>query len=257
VKRIRSATDLVLCVLPFEADFYAEHDVPARFIGHPLADRIPLEPDRAAAREALGFEQDRPLIALLPGSRGAEVSRLGKPFLETARWLADRRPDVRFVVAIANDRVGQLFDAALRLVPLDPAPQCIRGRAREVMAAADVLLSASGTATLEGLLMKRRMVIAHQIAPLTYWIVRKLGVQRLKNFSLPNLLAGRTIVPEFVQDQVRADVLGPSLLDVLEGRGLHTDWYDLCVSIHQQLRRDASEQAASALFDLIGNRSHK
>jgi lipid-A-disaccharide synthase len=131
----------------------------------------------------------------------------------------------------------------------------IPGRARDVLAAADVVLTASGTASLETLLLKRRMVVAHRIAPLTYWIVRRLGVAKLPNFSLPNLLAGRELVPEFVQAEVRPDVLGPVLLDFLDGKMPTADWYDSFASIHRQLRCDASAAAAREVLELLKART--
>jgi lipid-A-disaccharide synthase len=252
VSKIRSATDLVLCVLPFEEEFYSEHGVAARFVGHPLADSIALHVDPSEARKAIGLDPEKPLVALLPGSRRAEAARLGEPFLGTARWLQERRPELRFAVAVANPAVGEIIEQTLRKIRLEPAPQLIFGKTRDVIAGADAVLTASGTATLEALLLKKRMVVAHKISPSTYWLVRRLGVARLPNFSLPNLLSGQTVVPEFVQERVRPDVLGPSLLDVLENRGLHTDWYELFSAIHRQLRRDASASAAAAVLELLG-----
>src|SRR5690606_38133685 len=126
-----------------------------------------------------------------------------------------------------------------------------KGRAREVMADADAVLTASGTASLEAMLLKRPMVVAYRVAPLTYSIVRRLGVRRLPHFSLPNLLAGRALVPEFVQDQVRPEVLGPALLGCLYGEGLDPDWYDAFDPIHRQLRGDANVAAAEAVLELL------
>ncbi|HUL81622.1 MAG TPA: lipid-A-disaccharide synthase [Gammaproteobacteria bacterium] len=250
VKTIRNSVDLVLCVLPFETRFYAQHGVAAKFIGHPLADAIPLEVDRASARAALGLAAAKPLLAVLPGSRRSEVGRLAVPFMESAAWVQRERRDVDVAVALASEPIGELFRAATRGVVLPRPAHLISARAREVLGAADVVLTASGTASLETLLIKRPMVVAHKIAPLTYWIVRRLGVADLPNFSLPNLLAGRELVPEFVQDRVRADVLGPVLCDFLDGRMPTADWYDAFTSIHRQLRCDASATAAREVLDL-------
>jgi lipid-A-disaccharide synthase len=250
VRGIRAAVDLVLCVLPFEADFYAEHGVHAKFIGHPLADMIPLTVDRGAARAALGLPLDRPLLAVLPGSRRSEVTRLSAPFMATAAWLAERRPDLGVAVALASEPLGDLFRAATAGSDLTHV-RLIPNRAREVMAAADVVLTASGTASLEALLFKRPMVVAYRMVPLSYWLVRRLGLSKLPHFSLPNLLAGRQIVPEFVQQQVRPDVLGPAVLAALDGTGLEPDWYDVCTAIHRQLRCDASKTAAREVLELV------
>lgn len=250
VRGIRAAVDLVLCLLPFETKFYAEHGVNAKFIGHPLADMIPLTVDRQAARAALGFPADQPLLAVLPGSRRSEVTRLSAPFMATAAWLRERKPDLNVAVALASEPLGELFRASTAGADLRFA-QLIPSRAREVMAAADVVLTASGTASLEALLFKRPMVVAYRMVPLSYWLVRRLGLARLPHFSLPNLLAGRQIVPEFVQDQVRPDVLGPAVLAALDGTGLPPDWYDVCTAIHRQLRCDASKAAAREVLELV------
>ncbi|HEX6997044.1 MAG TPA: lipid-A-disaccharide synthase [Gammaproteobacteria bacterium] len=251
VRTVRAAADLVLCVLPFETGFYGEHGVQARFVGHPLADAIPPHVDRGAARAALGLDGDGPILALLPGSRRGEVSRLAEPFLGTAAWVQARVPGLRVAVALANDEMGRVFDEAVRGMRLDPPPIRVTGRARDVMAAADAVLTASGTASLEALLLKRPMVVAYKVASLTYVVVRRLGVARLPHFSLPNLLAGRGLVPEFVQDQVRPDAMGPALLGCLTGEALDPDWYHEFDSIHAALRRDANATAAAAVIELL------
>jgi lipid-A-disaccharide synthase len=251
VKTIRESVDLVLCVLPFETRFYAEHHVAAKFIGHPLADAIPLEVDRAAARAALGLPADRPVLAVLPGSRRSEVGSLAAPFLETAAWLQRAQPELVVAVALASESIGAAFRDATAGVALAQPAHLITGRAREIIAAADVVLTASGTASLETLLSKRPMVVAHRIVPLTYWIVRRLGVAKLPHFSLPNLLAGRGVVSEFVQKQVRPDVLGPALLALLDGSSSRSGWYDEFAAIHQQLRCDASRAAAHEVLELV------
>jgi lipid-A-disaccharide synthase len=284
VTGIRSAVDLVLCVLPFEADFYTEHGVRAQFVGHPLADAIPPSIDAATAKRALGFDGKRPLVALLPGSRRSEVKRLALPFMQTAAWLQQRRP-LDIAVALASEGVGAEFRAAtagmleqseLRERPAlwerppaanemwerppaaikhhsrrDAAPTLVVGRAREVMAAADAVLTASGTASLEALLLKRPMVVAYRMAPMSYWLFRRLGVARLPHFSLPNLLAGRRLVAEYVQNQVRPDVLGPAVLDCLDGRMPDPDWRAQFDAIHARLRCGADEAAAVAVLDLL------
>ena len=250
VSNVRKATDLVLCLLPFETDFYAAHDVAARFVGHPLADAIPLEVDAERAKADLGLPVNGPVVAILPGSRKAEVARLSEPFLATAQWLQRERPDLRCVVALANAPAGEICRAAANRLKLDPPPLQVTGRAREVLAAADAVLTASGTATLEALLLKRRMVVAHRLSGLTYWLARRMGIQRLPHFSLPNLLAGHRLVPEFVQREVRPDILGPALLSCLETDASAPGFRDELIAIHEQLRQDASASAADAVLKL-------
>jgi len=247
---IREAVDLVLCVLPFEPPFYAKYGVNAKFVGHPLADMIPLTVDKAAARAALKLPADKPILAVLPGSRRSEVTRLSAPFMATAAWLGERCPDLAVAVALASESTAELFRAATAGMDLRSAHLVVH-RAPEVMAAADVVLTASGTASLEAMLCKRPMVVAYKMVPLTYWLVRWLGVAKLPNFSLPNLLAGRTLAPEFVQGQVRPDVLGPAVLAALDGTGLAPGWYDAFTDIHRQLRCDASASAAREVLDLV------
>lgn len=250
VATIRDAVHLVLCLLPFEPDFYSAHGVKARFIGHPLADAIPLEVDKAAARSALGLSQQAPIVAVLPGSRRSEVSRLSRPFMATAAWLKERRPELEIAVALSSDAMGDVLRTETTGMDLAGA-KLYSQRARDVMAAADVVLTASGTASLEALLIKRPMVVAYRMVPLSYWLVRRLGVAKLPHFSLPNLLAGRSLVPEFVQGQVRADVLGPAVLGALDGTTLVPGWYDSFSEVHRQLRRDASTAAAREVLELV------
>jgi lipid-A-disaccharide synthase len=250
VARIRAAVDLVLCVLPFETDFYARHGVRSVFVGHPLADAIPDVVDARAARRELGLHADRPLLALLPGSRRGEVRRLGAPFLATAAWLKERR-DLDVVVALANEAVGAEFQAVTAGLELDPPPRLVTGRARQVMAAADAVLAASGTASLEAMLLRRPMVVAYRVTPLWYWILRRMGIARLPHFSLPNLLAGREVVAEFVQEQVEPQILGPAVLDCLDGRLPDPDWRARFADIHARLRCGADHAAAAAVIDLV------
>jgi len=249
VRTIGQAVDLVLCVLPFETDFYAAHGVRAVFVGHPLADRIPWRSDPAAARAALGLPAGGALLAVLPGSRRGEVSRLGPQFAATLAWLHARRPDLGFVAPMAGEAVRQAFEQAL----IEHAPgvpvHLVNGRAQEAIAASDAVLLASGTATLETALVKRPMVVAYRVAPLTGWLLRDLKLVKTEFFSQPNLLARRALVPEFFQEQVRPDVLGPAVLAQLErpDRDALTQAFE---AIHVSLRRDASERAAEAVLEL-------
>ncbi|MDX1605342.1 MAG: lipid-A-disaccharide synthase, partial [Candidatus Competibacterales bacterium] len=213
VRGIARSVDLMLALLPFEADFYRDHGVAVRYVGHPLADSIPLHSEPGPARTALDLDRAGPWLALLPGSRLGEIEQLAPPFLATARWLRQRRPDLGFVVPLATPRVGARF----RQLQAAHAPELpltlVEGQARTVLAAADVVLVASGTATLEALLVKRPMVVAYRLTPVTAWLARRLV--RAPYFSLPNLLAGCELVPECFQDRVRPEVLGPALLELL------------------------------------------
>ena len=255
---IRESADRVLCLLPFETEFYEAHGVGARFVGHPLADEVPMDTPAEEARAALGLDAGNPVLALLPGSRSTEVVRLAGPFLETAAWMRVRRPRLQLTAGLANERTADVFRERVRASRLDPPPEVHVGRARQVMAAADVVLTASGTASLETMLTKRPMVVAYIVSAVTHRLVRLLGFRRLEYFALPNLLAGKGIVPEFLQSDVRADVLGPALesyLDAGHGQGKDSGWYEDFRSIHERLRRNASERAATAVLELLNAKS--
>ena len=254
VASIRKSADRVLCLLPFETEFYEAHGVAARFVGHPLADEVPMDNPAAEARAALGLDAGNPVLALLPGSRSTEVARLAGPFLETAAWMRARRPELQVAAGLASESTAGVFRERVRASRLDPPPDVHVGGARQVMAAADVVLTASGTASLETMLTKRPMVVAYIVSAVTHRLVRLLGFRRLEHFALPNLLAGRRIVPEFLQSDVRADVLGPALepyLDAGRGQGKDSGWYEEFRSIHERLRRNASERAAGAVLELL------
>ncbi|MGG5871851.1 lipid-A-disaccharide synthase [Pseudomonas peli] len=245
VLKIREACDLMLTLFPFEAQFYQDHQVPVRFVGHPLADTIPQQADRAAAREALNLAQDQPVVALLPGSRGGEVSRLGSLFLDAAVRLRTLRPGIQFVLPCSSpERRAQLEQM---LVGRDLPLTLLNGRSHETLAACDAVLIASGTATLEALLYKRPMVVAYKVAPLTYRILKRLVTSAY--ISLPNLLAERLLVPEMIQDAATPEALAQLLAPLLDGGEVQTEGFDV---IHRALRRDASVQAAKAVLQLTG-----
>ncbi|HZX53021.1 MAG TPA: lipid-A-disaccharide synthase [Pseudomonas sp.] len=245
VLKIREACDLMLCLFPFEAQFYDAHQVPVRFVGHPLADTIPVMADRAAAREALDLPQDGAVVALMPGSRGGEVARLGSLFLDAAVRLRTLRPGIRFVLPCASpQRRAQLEQM---LVGRDLPLTLLDGRSHEALAACDAVLIASGTATLEALLYKRPMVVAYKVAPMTYRILKRLVTSDY--ISLPNLLAERLLVPEMIQDAATPEALAQLLAPLLNGGEVQTEGFDV---IHRALRRDASVQAAEAVLQLVG-----
>jgi lipid-A-disaccharide synthase len=254
VKRMAGTLDLVLCLLPFEKRFYDTAGLLAEFVGHPLADRLPLVADRDAARDALGIDDATPLVAILPGSRRGEVTRLAPDFIAAAAWLAARRPDVEFIAPMANPAAAALFRAALARAGAPPV-RLVDGRADEVLTAANVALVASGTATLETLLCKRPMVVAYRLAPATYRLARLLGLMKAPFFAQPNLLAGRELVPELLQDAVRPERLGAELLGWLEDAPRVAALEKEFTRIHTTLRRGASERAAEAILELIDSRA--
>jgi lipid-A-disaccharide synthase len=252
VRTIGAACDLVLCLLPFETDFYARHGVAAEFVGHPLADQIPLAVDRAAARRALALEADAPYVALLPGSRIGEVSRLAAPFAAAAAHIGARRPGYRFIAPMASAAVRAQFLAAIAHVPNVPEIRILDGQAQQALAAADGVLVTSGTATLETLLSGRPMVVAYRVSPVTAFLLRSVGVVKVPYFSQPNLLAGRRLVPEFLQEAVQGAALGEALLGELENPAHVRELQAEFSRIHELLRRGGAGLAASAILRIVG-----
>jgi lipid-A-disaccharide synthase len=246
VLKIREGCDLMLTLLPFEARFYEEKGVPVRFVGHTLADAIPLQADRDAARTELGLVAG-PLVALMPGSRGGEVGRLGSLFFDAAERLQALKPGVRFVLPCASPQRRVQIETLLqgRNLPLT----LLDGQSHLALAACDAVLIASGTATLEALLYKRPMVVAYRLAPLTFWILKRMV--KSPYISLPNLLAQRLLVPELLQDDATPEALAQTLLPLIDDGAEQTRGFD---DIHRTLRRDASNQAADAVLELIGHK---
>lgn len=252
VRHIGKAVDRVLCVLPFEVEFYRQHAVDARFVGHPLADQIPLETDREGARKALGLPPGRPVVALLPGSRNAEVERLGLDFVRAAaRLAADREPAPIFLAPMASAGVRATFERQLREAGAGADVRVIDGQSQRVLAAADVVLVASGTATLETMLSKRPMVVAYRLGRLTAFLLRELGVVKVRHFAQPNLLAGERLVPEFFQEQATPAALADALRHWLD----HPDEVEALQrrfrALHEGLRQDGARAAADAILELV------
>ncbi len=251
VAKMAVTLDLVLCLLPFEKRFYDGHGLAAEFVGHPLADRLPLEPDRAAARATLGLPSTARVVALLPGSRRGEVERLADDFIGAAAWLAEARPGVKFVAPMANAAVRERFEAALEARAPGLDVTLLDGRADLALTAANVALVASGTATLEALLCKRPMVVAYKVAPATAFLIRLLGLIKSPFVSQPNLLAGREVVPEVVQGAVTPERLGAELDHWFEAPTRIAALEAEFLKIHETLRRGASERAAEAILKLV------
>lgn len=247
--QIARATDLMLTLFPFEERYYQQHGIPVRFVGHPLADEMPAEVDQTEMRIALGLPVGATTVALLPGSRVNEWHYHIEPFIRTALWLRDRRPGSQFVVAAADARARALFEATLaRIAPGLPVT-LFEGRSREVMGAADVVLTVSGTVSLEALLCKRPMVVAYRTGLLNYLIARALV--RVPFIALPNLLSGRRVVPEFIQWDVQPQKLGQAVLDWLACPEAFSEVRGEFAALHRALRRDASASSAEAVLQLI------
>ena len=255
VRTLRAAADRVLCIFPFEPPFLARHQIDARFVGHTLADAIPLHSSPALARRHLGIADDVPLLALLPGSRVSEVVALTQPFLETARRCQQQVSNLHLVVPLINRSVAEAFTAQLQQLPPLTNLHLQQSDARIALTAADLVLTASGTATLEALLLGKPMVVGYRLNPFTYFLVRTLGLVKTPYIAIPNLLAEEQIVPEFLQQQVTPENLAPPLLNWLH----HPEQRELlrrqAAIIHEQLRCNSDLSAAAAVLELGSRKS--
>lgn len=250
IRAIRKAVDHMLVLLPFEAAIYDAAGVSATYIGHPLADEIPLESDPGAAREALRLPQQAPVIAVLPGSRQSEIHQMAPIFIETARLVLERLPDARFLVPLATRETRELFEGEVyRLGARDLPLALLFGHAQEALAACDVALAASGTVTLEAALVGRPMVIAYRVAPLSHRIA--MSLVQVEHMGLPNLLAGESVVPEFLQDEASPVNLSQALVNLFEDETVRTAVQARFTDLHRLLRRNAAETAARALLPLV------
>ena len=255
-KKFRETVDLMLCIFDFEVDFLRRYQVNAAYVGHPLADQIPLTPpDATALRKDLGLDPLRPVVALLPGSRMSEVSRLADDFLRTARWCLDRNPALQFVAPMVNERVKRAFEARREAICPEVEILLLDGQPRQAIGAADLVLTASGTATLETLLLKRPMVVAYRLSPLSYWLIQTFKLLKIPHVAIANLLAEQPLAPEFLQDECQPEKMGGALLALLQDKEKRQRIADHYFEIHQRLRCNAAERAADAVLALIGSPS--
>lgn len=249
LKKIAKAVDLMLCLFPFEKSFYEEHKIPVQFVGHPFADEIPFTIDSLAARKTLGLPESASIVALLPGSRRNEINYLGELFLQTAQRCYQQDQQLVFVVAMVNqEREQQFLQWAKQIAPTLPL-HVIRGQSRQVMAAANIVLLASGTATLEAMLLKKPMVVAYRMSKLSYWMAKLLI--KVDYIALPNLLAKKLLVPEFIQDKANVNNLSHALFYYLNNPECVSKLEKEFLVLHQQLRCHASKQAVDAVLKIL------
>ncbi len=251
-EKIGESADRVLCLFPMEPPIYARHGVDAVFIGHPLADDIPLDPERDVARGRLGVAIDARVLAVLPGSRLGEIHRMLPVFLDAAERVAGTMPGLRLLIPAANAECRAAIDAELgRHDAATFDARVLDGEAQAAMIASDCVLLASGTAALEAMLCKRPMVVGHRIAPLTYRVVKALGLLKSAHVSLPNVLAGETLVPELLQDDCTAENLANAIEQWLGDADAVEALLPRFEAIHRELRQDASARAADAIAGLL------
>lgn len=253
VKGIARAVDAMLTFLPFEAAFYYRHRVPVAFVGHPLADEMPLDNDRVAARVELGLDVNAQILAVLPGSRANEIRFLGATFLEASERLCQRIPELRVVIPAATERRRDELEALLAGYPaLDGRIQLLDGRSREAMVASDAVLLASGTAALEAMLCHRPMLVAYRMAAATHWLARRLV--KSEWISLPNLIARETLVPELIQDAANATAIAERLEAMLGDEAGRRELEVRFAQMHESLQRGASARAAETIAALVEGR---
>lgn len=249
VRKIAKAVDLMLTLLPFEAKFYEQHHVPVRYVGHPLAEQIPLYPDKFAARRALCIDENATYIALLPGSRRQEIRYMAEPFLRAAHLAWKQRPHLRFITAHVNEQRYQEFFEYYKMYTPDLPLDFFTRRSHDVMAAADVVAVTSGTSTLETMLFKKPMVIAYRMSSLTYRLAKLLV--KTPYVGLPNLLANELLVPELIQDDVNPEVICNYLLDYLDHPEKVKALENRFVQLHQSLGGDASGCISDAVMSVM------
>jgi lipid-A-disaccharide synthase len=248
VQKIRDSVDHVLCIYPFEPDLLAQHGIEGSFVGHPIADVIPLEPDRLKTRFQLGLPADATIVALLPGSRLSEVRGLALPFLQAAQLMRQQRPELKFVLP-THALLMPVIDAAVAQTGMQSHVKVVMGRSHEVQAACDVAMVASGTATLETALHKRPMVIAYKMQWLSWQIANR---QRLLPWiGLPNILCNERLVPEFLQEQVQPKALAQAVMGWLDDPDAVTRIQERFTDLHHQLRQDMPTLATHAIQKVL------
>ena len=251
VKTLRAAADLVLSIFPFEGDFLAAHGVRARYVGHPLADEIEPVADPAPVRARLGLPPDGPVLAVLPGSRLSEIGAIGPPFVGAARLLAERYPGLRLVTPLVNAATRERFAALRAELAPDLDWLFVDSAAQDALPAADVVLTASGTATLEALLVGRPMVVGYRVHALTYWTARLLRLVRVRHIAMANLLAGEGLAPELVQGACTAQNLAAAVAALLDAPWRRAEIGARYAQLAAGLRRDTSREAAAAVLSLV------
>jgi lipid-A-disaccharide synthase len=248
IEKIRRAADRVLCIFPFEPELLARHGIAATYVGHPLANVIPATPDKSAARQALGLQREGEVLAILPGSRASEVERLAPRFFEAAARIRQARPGIELIVPAVSARMAALNDAA-HAAGLGGIVKIVPGQSHAVLAACDVALVASGTATLEAALFKRPMVIAYAVNWLTYRIMRTKQLQPW--IGLPNILCNDFVVPELIQDAANPESLAAAVLEWLGSPARMAAVQEKFTALHALLRRDTATLATDAIQQVI------
>ncbi len=249
VKKIKAAVDGLLAILPFEPAFLAKHDVKATYVGHTLSQSMPLEPNQLEARSVCGLSQDGPVLAILPGSRGSEVSKLLQPFLNAAQQCQKDIEGLQFVIPAANQTLQRLIEE--KLIQHDLQAKVVLQDTQSALAAADVVLCASGTATLEGLLSKRPMVIGYKLHWLTFAIIKWFKLMKIKHYALANIISGEVLAPEFIQNDCTPNALANEVMRFFKDEKLRQVIAQRYTDIHREMMVDTDRLIADAVDDVL------
>lgn len=245
LQKIQRAVDGVLVLFPFEPQYYHRYQIPVECVGHPLAQQVPAIPDKVSARNRLGFAEDEQVTAILPGSRMSEINQMVDPYLQAAAQLLKTYPAMRFVIPVIHDRARQRIEDALEKWQLDGQVRLLQGQAQLALEACDQALVTSGTATLECALMRRPLVLAIKVHPLSYWIMSRLATT--KWIGLPNILAQQEIVPELIQEQATAKKIAAELTNLIESEALRDKQLGFFEQQYQQLKQPSAQIAVDAI----------
>lgn len=251
IKKIAKAVDLMLTLLPFEAKFYQEHQVPVRYVGHPLADLIPLQPDKISARRALHLDEHASYIALLPGSRRQEIRYMAEPMLLAAKLMWQQRPNLRFITSHVNEQRYQEFHEVYQRIAPELPLEFFTRRSQDVMIAADAAVITSGTATLEAMLYKTPMIIVYRMSPLIFPLVKWLV--KSPYAGLPNILANEKLVPELIQKDVQPETIATLLFDYLDQPQKVQTLKAKFSALHESLRSDSAQATAEAVLGVLSD----
>ncbi|MFQ6003910.1 MAG: lipid-A-disaccharide synthase [Woeseia sp.] len=250
VRKVAKAADLVLCIFPFEEKFYRQHDVAAKFVGHPLADGIDTGADIDALKSELGLTAEH-VVAVMPGSRSNEIVRLGPVFAGACARLVDRYPNLQFVSPMVTPGLREVFETQIRKAGVEQRVRLIDRKAEAAIMAADVVLLASGTASLQAALCGRPMVAAYKVSPLTHLLYRWFRLVKVEHFAMPNLLTDEPMVPEFLQDEATPEALSAAVSELLDDRRRRARIERKFAALRAELARDAQQQAAKAILELV------
>lgn len=250
IKKIQRAVSKVLALFPMEPPLYQKEGIPVAYVGHPMADTIPLETNKAAVREKLGLPPSAPVFALLPGSRQSELDYMADTFVQTAKLIHEQLPGAQFLVPLVTRETRLRFEAAIYRQEAGNVPfRLLFGHAQDALGAADVSLVASGTATLEAALIKRPLVITYKMAKGSYWLMKRMGYQPY--VGLPNILAGRFVVPEILQDEATPENLATALIKLFMDKDGAAELEEVFTDIHLQLKQNTAEKAAAAIIECL------